>query len=126
MPIHMEVKASIVVATCTGILRASDTQRGVKALWETPDWSGQPTVWDFRRAEFDLSSSETRVVAQFVLREQPSPPPTRVVFVTGREVDFGMGRMFEGYRDDPQTEFRVFRDYDKAIHWAQKHQPGTA
>jgi len=125
MSIHTELKATIAVVTCSGVLRANDARRGVEALWETPDWTGQPTVWDFRKAQFDLSSSEIRDVAQFVLQKQPIPPPTRVAFVTGRDVDFGMGRVFEAHRDDSRTEFRVFRDYDQAIRWAQEHGIGA-
>lgn len=126
MSIQVEVKTRNVTVTCRGALRARDAREGAEAVWVTPGWSGQPIVWDFRGAQFDLSSAEIRDIAHFVLRGQPIPPPARVAFVTGRDVDFGMSRMFGAYRDDPRTEFRVLRDYKKAIRWAQGDEPGAA
>lgn len=121
--IQIEVKGGIAIATCTGALRAADAREGAQALWRTSGWSGKAAVWDFRKAQFDLSSAEIDGVARFILRNQPVPPPARIAFVTGREVDFGMGRAFEVYREDPRTAFRVFRDYDQAMLWARGQEP---
>jgi hypothetical protein len=94
------------------------------ALWGTPGWSGKSAVWDFREARFELDASDIQDIARFILRSQPATPPSRVAFVTARDVDFGMARMFEAYRADPRTEFRVFRSYDDAVHWAGTQEPG--
>ncbi|GJM44811.1 MAG: hypothetical protein DHS20C21_16530 [Gemmatimonadota bacterium] len=121
--IRFTVNADVAIATCTGTLGGPEARQGVKDFWEAPGWSGQSVVWDFREANFDLSSPETRQLAQFVLENQPTPPP-RVAFVTGSDVDFGMSRVFEAYREDPQTEFRVFREYDEAVSWARESAAG--
>ena len=43
-------------------------------------------------------------------------------FVTARDVDFGMVRMVEVFRERPATEVHVFRDYDTALAWAREPQ----
>jgi hypothetical protein len=42
-----------------------------------------------------------------------------VAFVTGRDPDFGLARMYEMLSEQPSTEVRVFRDYDEAVAWAR-------
>lgn len=119
MPISIrtEQESAIAIATCSGVLRLDDALQGAAALWETPGWTGSLAAWDFRAAEFDVSSSDVRRIAQFILDNQPTPPPSKMAFITSREVDFGMARMFEAYRDDSGTAFQIFRDYDEAIGW---------
>jgi hypothetical protein len=46
-----------------------------------------------------------------------------MAFITQRDADFGMARVFEAYREDPATDFRVFRDYDEAIRWLRAAGP---
>jgi hypothetical protein len=122
--IRIEPGTGTAIANCTGVLRRSDAERGAATLWGTPGWSGKSAVWDFRDARFDLNASEIQEIARFILRSQPATPPSRVAFVTPRDVDFGLARMFEVFREDPRTQFRVFRCYDDAVHWAGSGGPG--
>ena len=124
--IQIEPETGMAIATCSGVLRLSDAQEGATALWKTPGWSGRSVVWDFREAQFDMSSSDTRNIAQFILTHQPATAPSKVAFVTQRDVDFGMARVFEVYREDPRTSFWVFRDYEEAICWARVLEPDVA
>jgi hypothetical protein len=124
--IQIEPETGIAIATCSGILRLSDAQAGAAALWETPGWLGKSAVWDFREAQFALSSWDTKEIAKFIFRNQPATPPLKMAFVTQRDADFGMSRMFEVFRQDPSTAFRVFRDYEEAICWARSVEPDTA
>ncbi len=124
--IQIEPATGMAIATCSGVLRLNDAQEGVAALWKTPGWAGRSAVWDFREAQLDFSASDARELGQFVLRNQPATPPSKVAFVVGRDLDFGMSRMFEVFREDPRTAFRVFRDYDEAISWARSLEPDAA
>jgi hypothetical protein len=128
MPISIQIEeeTGIAIATGSGVLRLNDAQEAAAALWQTPGWAGRSALWDFRGAEFDVSSSETREIAQFILQNQPTPPPSKIAFVAQRDVDFGMARMFEVHREDPATAFRVFRDYDEAIRWSRSLEPDAA
>ena len=124
--IHIEPGTGMAIVTCSGVLRVSDAKESAAALWKTPGWLGEAAVWDFREAEFDVSSSDIHEVAQFISNHQPATPPARVAWVTPRDVDFGLARMFEVFREDPRTVFRVFRDDEEAVSWARSPRPGTA
>ncbi|MFC1883805.1 hypothetical protein ACFL2O_03445 [Thermodesulfobacteriota bacterium] len=124
--IQIEPETGVAIATCSGVLRSSDAQEGATALWKTPGWSGRSVVWDFREAQFDISSLDTQNIAQFILAHQPATPPLKVAFVTQRDLDFGLARVFDAYRDDPRTAFQVFRDYEEAISWARLLEPDAA
>lgn len=124
--IQIEPETGMAIATCSGVLRLSDAKEGATALWKTPGWSGRSVVWDFREAQFDVSSSDAQDIAQFIFSHQPATPPLKVAFVTQRDLDFGMARVFEAYREDPHTAFQVFRDYEEAINWARSLEPDDA
>ena len=123
--IQIETGSGIAIVTCTGELRASEAKEDVVALWNDNDWAGKAAVWDFREAQFVISSPEVQELADFVLTNQPAPPE-KVAFVTGRDVDFGLARMFEAFRSDPRTAFKVFRDFDAALRWAGAQEPNAA
>jgi len=120
MPISIQIEpeTGIAIANCSGVLQFDDACQAAAALWRTSGWPGRSAVWDFRAAEFAVSSSETREVAKFILQAQPTPPPARIAFVTQRDVDFGMARMFGIFRQDP-------RRYDEAICWVGSVDPGA-
>ncbi len=114
------------IATWSGIVRLNDAKEAAATLWKTPGWAGRSAVWDFREAQIDFSTSDTRELAQFILQRQPATPPSKIAFVARRHVDFGMSRVFEVFREDPRTAFRAFKDYDEAISWAQSLEPDAA
>ena len=121
MPISVEVEPTdgIAIVSATGDLTRRDAEGAAAALWKTPYWDGQIAVWNFEEARFDLSPADARSIARFVLEHQPSPPPRRMAFVTPRDVDFGMARIFEVFRQDEATDFRVFREFEEALAWAR-------
>jgi hypothetical protein len=121
--IRIEQETGVAIATCSGALGPDEARQFAAALWKLPGWGGRSALWDFRDAVFDFSSASVRRIAQFVLANQPTPPPARIAFVTQRDVDFGMARMFEVFREDAGTAFRVFRDYDEALDWARSLGP---
>ena len=123
MPFTMRMEAGIVIGTCSGALGIDDARAGASAVWDNPDWRGKSVVWDFRSAQIAIDTPHVRELARFILGSQPTPPPPRVAFVTARNVDFGMARMFEALREQPPTEVHVFRDYDEAVAWARASGP---
>jgi hypothetical protein len=119
MPISIRVddETGVAAIACSGVLRVEDAVESAAALWKSPGWAGRAAAWDFREARFDMSSSDIQGIARFILQNQPTPPPEKVAFVTARDAEFGMARMFEVYRKAPGTDFRVFRSYEDAISW---------
>ena len=116
--VELDRERGVAVAACEGALRRDDAERGATAAWEAAGDRARSVVWDFREATFELSASDVRAMAKFVRRYQPTPPPARVAFVTPRAADYGLARMFEVFREDPRTAFRVFRSFDEAVQWA--------
>jgi len=117
--VRFEPDADLVVATCSGTLKMNDARLAAAVLWDNPEWSGKPVIWDLRSAQLDVRGSEVREIAKFILERQPAIPPSRVAFVTGRDVDFDLVRMFQVIRQHPSTQVEVFRDYEEAISWAR-------
>jgi len=122
--LRLEPETGIVIATCSGDLGLNDAKEGATAFWENRDWSGKPIVWDFRSAHLDVTASEVREIAQFILERQPPTPPSKVAFVTASDADFGLGRMFEMFREHSSTQVRVFREFDEAVSWARSNGRG--
>ena len=121
MPCSMrfEPETDLVIATCSGSLNVNDARMGATVVWDHPEWSGKPVVWDFRSAHLDVRGPEVREIAEFILNHQPATPPSRVAFVTARDVDFALVRMFQVIRQHPSTQVQVFRDYEEAVSWAR-------
>ncbi len=124
--IEIEADSGLAIISCSGELTLEDARQAAVSLWSAPGWSGESAVWDFLMARFELSSSEVRRVAQFILGNQPDPPPSRMAFVAARDAEFGLARMFEVYRAAPGTRFRVFRDLPDAIEWARTGDLGAS
>lgn len=116
--LKLEPGSGVVIGTCSGQLSVTDARKGAVTFWANPEWVGRPVVWDFRAAQFDVRAPEIRDVARFILDNQPPTPPPKVAFVTSRDVDFGLARIFEVYREHPATSFKVFRDFEEAMAWA--------
>lgn len=125
MPVSLSFDSEngIVVAICTGTLRAHDAKEAAAVFWSDLKWSGKPVVWDFRSAELDVRGTDVQEIARFIIERQPKVPPPRVAFVAGRDVDYGLGRMYQVYRQHPATQVRIFRDYDEAVSWARSGYP---
>jgi len=124
--IEIEKASSVAIISCSGTLRLDESLRAADELWASPEWPGRSAVWDFRAARFDLAASDVREIAAYVLENQRDDPPARMAFVAPHDVDFGLARMFEVFRDDPRTAFHVFRDLEEALLWARSPETGAA
>jgi hypothetical protein len=79
--------------------------------------NGMGRLWDFRDA--DLSSLEAETItemAQYSLRFPPGINDVKVAFVTDRDVEYGLTRMFE-ISSEAMTPIQVFRAMDEAEKW---------
>jgi len=117
--LRIEPESGIAIATCSGVLCIADAKQGAEAVWGTPEWSGRSVVCDLRSAQLDLAAAEIRDTARFILEHQPETPPSRVAVVTSRDLEFGLARMFEVFREDRVNEVEIFRDYGEALAWAR-------
>jgi hypothetical protein len=78
---------------------------------------GMGRIWDFRNA--DLSSFDSQTIAEmgkYSLRFPPGINDVKVAFVTSRNLEYGLSRMFE-LSSTAMTPIRVFRALDEAEKW---------
>ncbi|MDJ0721187.1 MAG: hypothetical protein QNJ04_06135 [Desulfobacterales bacterium] len=79
--------------------------------------NGMGRLWDFRDA--DLSSLESDTVIEMAQYSRKFPPginDVKVAFVTSRDIEYGLSRMFE-MASKSKTPISVFRSMDKAEKW---------
>lgn len=78
---------------------------------------GMGRLWDFRDA--DLSSLSSKVIeemAQYSLKFPMGINDVKVAFVTIRNLEYGLSRMFEAL-SQAKTPISVFRAMDEAEKW---------
>ncbi len=102
-----------------GSLQRADIERAILALLAHPAYvGGMNELWDFRNAHIArIQASDLMALARFVALHLERLGK-RTAIVVGRDVDYGVARMWEGYAEQaaPQ-ERRVFRDRDEAMAW---------
>ena len=77
-------------------------------------------LWDFRGAQLSaLRYQDVEKLRNLTAQLAQGRGWRRVAFVGGRDVDFGIGRMFQamGEAGDLPFKFRVFRDHGEATAW---------
>jgi len=78
---------------------------------------GMGRVWDFREADLSaLDAGTVTEMAQYSTRFPPGINDVKVAFVTGRDLEYGLSRMFE-MASKSATPIRVFRSMDDARDW---------
>ncbi len=107
------------VGVATGELSLDDMKSAGVALWKNPDFLGKSILWDLRNATFSLATDEVTDLAQFAKSRSTLGRGARMAFVVGGELEFGLARMFEVFRQQPGLEIRVFRRIEEATAWVQ-------
>ena len=78
---------------------------------------GMGRLWDFRDADLSSLTSETVIeMAQYSTRFPPGINDVKVAFVTSRDIEYGLSRMFE-MASSSRTPISVFRTMDEAEKW---------
>ena len=74
-------------------------------------------LWDFRDANLSSLQSETVFeMAQYSTKFSPGINDVKVAFVTSRDFEYGLSRMFE-MSSNSKTPISVFRAIDEAEKW---------
>lgn len=78
---------------------------------------GMARLWDFREADLSsLSTATVQRLAQYSLGFPGGINDVKVAFVTGRDLEYGLARMFE-MTCKGNTPIFVFRDLESAENW---------
>lgn len=106
----------IAVVVAEGEFSLDELKRFAVEVWEAIEAPEPRLLWDLSGARFSLSGREIRDLAEYVKRWAPSRP-LRAAFVVTRDLEYGLTRMFEAFRDAENADTSVFRDRGKALTW---------
>jgi hypothetical protein len=83
------------------------------------DWGGcKRFLWDLRQLQSGPdSSTDIQHAVDIVKGSEQTWFGSRAAIVVGRELDFGIARMFQIYAEGASIEYRVFRELDSAVSW---------
>ena len=114
--IDTESVEGVVVGTASGPLTLEGIREAAAAVWREVEGPRIHMLWDLRDAQFRLSASEVRALAEFAKLHSPFSD-LRMAFVVARDLEFGLIRMFEVFRDNGSARTSVFRDRQDALGW---------
>ncbi|HEB89059.1 MAG TPA: hypothetical protein ENI85_05770 [Deltaproteobacteria bacterium] len=101
----------------TGAPTAADFISALQELYADPRHAPEKGgIWDLRRVDSIGVTTEDMLRIVEHIRETRGPQPGRTALVVGRDVEFGLGRMYQAYSESVVT-FRVFRDWEAALAW---------
>ena len=119
MTLQFDDENNIACIRITGRLSRDIILRAFDAAVEDPRYRpGMGRLWDFREA--DLSSLDSTTIAEMAKYSLKFPPginDVKVAFVAGRDLEFGLSRMFEAYSFDAKTSVAVFASMEEAEAW---------
>lgn len=77
-------------------------------------------LYDLSNSGLTLNSNQLREIA--IYGKQKFLSPAKIAIVAPKDLEFGLSSMFEVYREQEQTEVKVFRTEAEALEWL-KNQP---
>lgn len=93
--------------------------RFARELSEDPEVpTGRRELIDLREVEAsDVTTEAIRQVAGAFRSQDKTHYETRVALVAASDLGFGLGRMYQAFRDDAPIHLQVFRELEKALAW---------
>jgi hypothetical protein len=122
MPIttHTDEPSGTTVITATGDLTFAEVHAALEERYRNPDFRpDQNVLWNLQDAALSaISTDEIQQVAGLVRKHWGIAGKPKAALVVGREVDFGLARMYElQMASESPGEIRVFRDLEEAWSW---------
>lgn len=101
----------------TGVVEVADFLDALREVYAHPIHRPEDGgIWDARGADAtSLTAADLRDFVDFI-REQRGPQPGRTALVVGRDVEYGLARMYQVFAESV-VEFEVFRSWDDAVAW---------
>jgi hypothetical protein len=118
--IHIDEAKQIARIKLTGMLSRNMILRAFDAAISHERYKpGMGRLWDFRTADLSaLDSGTIAEMARYSIKFPPGVNDVKVAFVAGRELEYGLSRMFEFFSEDAaETTIAVFYSIDEAEQW---------
>jgi hypothetical protein len=109
----------------TGRVSPEELADVLRDVYQLPNFRPEAEVLcDLRQADLgEFSRAAIKGVAQFVSGHRGAPPGARTAIVVGRDLGFGLARMYEQLVEaESSTDIMVFREMDEALAWLE-HPP---
>ncbi|MEZ4589449.1 MAG: hypothetical protein R2909_23990 [Gemmatimonadales bacterium] len=124
MPISfaLDDRAGILRTVFSGPITRTEVEEFVEELVASGLFT-HPHLIDARTAEMSLSPDDNRALEAAIGRLRSGHGHTRTAFIPGRDVDYGMARMYGMLSDSSDPGFAVFRDVEQAVVWLREAPP---
>jgi hypothetical protein len=87
-----------------------------RAIGEVAEIGGHDLkLWDLSRSGVELTSAQLKEIADY--SKIKFSAPSSVAIVAPKDLAFGLSRMYEIYREQPQIALKVFRTREDALAW---------
>jgi hypothetical protein len=106
----------------TGQVSQEEIEEALEQVYVRPDFRPEADILcDLRGADLRrMSGGIIKGIVGFVSKHRSDYPGVRTAIVVGRELDFGLARMYEQRVEASYpADVRVFRDRDDAEIWAK-------
>ena len=98
-----------------GVVRVDDVRVVFDAITDDGQFTEPRRLWDLRECRLGLSSDELMEMAN--VAKSRDLPGSRGGLLAPRDLNFGMARMHQVFRESDDISVRVFRDEDEAVAW---------
>ncbi len=106
----------VAVGVARGPLTLKEIKESAVSMWRQVEGPDIRVLWDLRDARFDFSVGEVKDLAEFIKQHSP-PGDLRTAFVVSTDLEFGLVRMFEVFREVADAQTATFRGIGRALEW---------
>jgi hypothetical protein len=120
--INFDSETPYLQITLLGIFNMTDLESCYKEFLQNPNWKcGTDILWDCTKCDLEhLSSNDMKGIGLMTEKYKERRGPGKAAWVVGKEVDFGLARMFEIINEGKVIfNFRVFRTIEKGRNWVE-------
>lgn len=124
MPIEYEIdtRQKVVWVRATGVLVNADMFDYQHEVWARPEVAGYDEIVDMSgAAQVEMGDADRMIqLASLAASTDQPDKPSRLAIVAPETLHYGLGRMYQAYRElDPRSTkvVRVFRSMDEALGW---------
>lgn len=116
--VRIDLDRKIAVIAPEGEMTVGEIKAVIKELFAHPDRSKDMyELWDFRGASLSGITAEGLESVAIFIKRHTGLLAKRTAFVVGRDMEYGVLRMWESYAAAVPQERRIFRNPASALEW---------
>ena len=114
--LDLESVPDVALGYASGPMSLDQIKDAARAVWARVEGPRVRALWDIRDAEFDISGTQVRELAEWV-KQESTFEDMRTAFVVRHGLQFGLMRMYEVLREEPRAKTGVFTEREPALAW---------